>query len=72
VPKPRGPCSELNHHEDARTRNPDVATGKWTTGPALPGDDRVAFLPAAGTVGRRLVVNTSEGPIYRLNESGNG
>jgi hypothetical protein len=50
----------------------DVATGKWSTGPALPGPDRVGFSPAAAAVGGRLVVNTSSGPVYRLNEAGDG
>jgi N-acetylneuraminic acid mutarotase len=57
---------------DKRVDVLDVAAGKWTTGPALPGDDRVAFSPAAGVVNGRVVVNTSEGPIYRLNEAGDG
>lgn len=50
----------------------DVGTGEWATGPALPGADRVAFAPAAGTVNGRLVVNTAEGPVYRLTEKGDG
>ena len=28
----------------------DVTTGKWTTGPELPGSDRVAFSPASCAV----------------------
>lgn len=48
----------------------DVATGKWTTGPKLPGDDRVAFSPAAAVVNGKLVVNTNAGPLYRLTETG--
>ena len=48
----------------------DVATGKWSTGPELPGNDRVAFSPAAAAVNGRLVVNTSAGPVYRLTEKG--
>jgi N-acetylneuraminic acid mutarotase len=50
----------------------DVTTGKWTTGPELPGSDRVAFSPAACAVNGRLVVNTSAGPVFRLNDAGNG
>ena len=50
----------------------DVTTGKWTTGPELPGSDRVAFSPAACVVNGRLVVNTSAGPVFRLNEAGTG
>lgn len=57
---------------DKRVDVLDVATGKWTTGPELPGADRVAFSPAACTVNGRLVVNTSEGPVYRLNHKGDG
>jgi N-acetylneuraminic acid mutarotase len=50
----------------------DVATGKWATGPKLPGDDRVAFSPAATVVDNRLVVNTNAGPVYRLNDAADG
>ena len=57
---------------DRRVDVLDAATGKWTTGPALPGADRVAFAPSACVVGGRLVVNTSEGPMYRLNAAGDG
>ena len=49
----------------------DLDTGKWTTGPAIPGD-RVGFAPAAGVVGGRVVVNTFEGPVYRLTAAGDG
>ena len=31
----------------------DLATGKWATGPKIPGDDRVAFSPAAAVVNNR-------------------
>jgi N-acetylneuraminic acid mutarotase len=57
---------------DRRVDVLDVATGKWTTGPHLPGADRVAFSPAAGTVNGRVVVNTSAGPVFRLTEAGDG
>ena len=57
---------------DRRVDVLDVTTGKWTDGPALPGADRVAFSPAAGVVKGRVVVNTSAGPVYRLNEAGTG
>jgi N-acetylneuraminic acid mutarotase len=50
----------------------DVDTGKWTTGPTLPGGDRVAFAPAAGVVNGRLVVNTFEGPVYRMTAAADG
>jgi len=54
----------------------DVETKKWTTGPALPdvaaeGATRaMAFSPAAGTVGGRVVVNTAAGGVYRLTTDG--
>lgn len=57
---------------DRRVDVLDVASGKWTTGPKLPGEDKVAFSPAAATVGGRVVVNTSAGPVYRLTEAGDG
>ncbi len=57
---------------DRRADVLDVTTQKWTTGPALPGTDRVAFAPAACSVAGRLVVNTSDGPVYRLTDAGDG
>jgi N-acetylneuraminic acid mutarotase len=51
---------------DKRVDVLDVATGTWATGPMLPGGDRVAFAPAAGVVNGQVVVNTFEGPVYRL------
>ena len=57
---------------DKRVDILDVTSGKWSEGPAIPGGERVAFSPAACTVNGRLVVNTSEGPIYRLNTAGDG
>jgi len=47
----------------------DLETGKWTDGPALPGD-KVGFSPAATVVNGRVIVNTFEGPIFRLTTSG--
>ena len=47
----------------------DLDAGKWTTGPSIPGD-RVGFSPAAGVVGGRVVVNTFEGPVFRLTTAG--
>lgn len=47
----------------------DVATGKWSEGPAIPGE-RVGFAPAACAVGGRVVVNTGDGSVYRLSEKG--
>jgi hypothetical protein len=49
----------------------DLASGQWSKGPALPGGSRVAFSPAACALSGRLLVNTSEGPLYRLNAAGN-
>ena len=57
---------------DRRVDVLDLATGKWSEGPDLPGSDRVAFSPAACNLGGRLVVNTSAGPLYRLTEKGDG
>ena len=60
----------LSDGGDKRVDVLDVATGKWSEGPAMPGGERVAFSPAACTVSSRLILNTSEGPVYRLNEKG--
>ena len=57
---------------DKRVDVLDVATGKWSEGPAIPGGDRVAFSPAACTANGKLILNTSEGPLYRLNTAGDG
>ena len=48
----------------------DLDSGKWTSGPSIPGE-KVGFSPAAGVVGGRVIVNTFEGPIYRLSTAGN-
>src|SRR5262249_54163816 len=52
----------------------DVETRKWAGGPALPGEGKkaMAFSPSAATVGGRVVVNTAGGPVYRLNDRGDG
>jgi N-acetylneuraminic acid mutarotase/uncharacterized GH25 family protein len=47
----------------------DLETGKWSMGPEIPGD-KVGFSPAAGTVNGRVIVNTFEGPLYRLSTAG--
>lgn len=57
---------------DKRVDVLDLEARKWGTGPTLPGGNRVAFAPAAGVVGGRVVVNTFEGPVYRLNAAGDG
>ncbi len=48
----------------------DLTSGKWRRGPDLPGNTHTAFSPAACVVDGRLVVNTSAGPLYRLNARG--
>jgi hypothetical protein len=52
----------------------DVATKKWSQGPAIPleGKKAMAFSPSAATVGDRIVVNTVAGPFYRLTTDGAG
>jgi N-acetylneuraminic acid mutarotase len=55
---------------DKRVDILDVATNKWSEGPAIPGNDRVAFSPAACTVNGRIVLNTSEGSVYQLTLKG--
>ena len=50
----------------------DVATGKWSEGPELPGSERGAFAPAACTVNGRIILNTLTGPVYRLTAKGDG
>lgn len=47
----------------------DTATGKWSQGPDLPGG-KVGFSPAATTLNDQVLVNTVEGPLYRLNKTG--
>lgn len=51
---------------DPRVDVLDLATGKWSEGPALPSGGRTAFAPSACVVGGKVVVNTSLGPVYRL------
>ncbi len=57
---------------DRRTDVLDVETGKWSEGPKVPGDERVAFSPAAAVVNGRAILNTSAGPVYRLTEAADG
>jgi hypothetical protein len=47
----------------------DVATGKWSEGPPIPGE-RVGFAPAACAAGGRVLVNTGDGSVYRLSAKG--
>jgi len=48
----------------------DVETGKWTSGPPMPGPDRTGFSPSSATIGGRLILNASAGPVYRLTTDG--
>ena len=47
----------------------DLETGKWSAGPSIPGE-KVGFSPAATVVNGRVIVNTFEGPLYRLSAAG--
>jgi N-acetylneuraminic acid mutarotase len=55
---------------DRRVDILDVVTQQWSSGPVLPGSERVAFSPCAAVVKGRVVVNTSAGPVFRLQEGG--
>lgn len=55
---------------DRRVDVLDVGTGKWAAGPAIPGEDKVAFSPAACVANGKLILNTSDGPLYRLTDAG--
>ncbi len=49
----------------------DLETLKWSSAPEVPGSsNRMGFSPAAATLNGRLLVNTSEGPLYRLSQDG--
>jgi len=49
----------------------DLETGKWSNAPEVPGtSNQMGFSPAATTLNGRLLVNTSEGPLYRLSKDG--
>jgi len=49
----------------------DLATKKWSAGPLLPGD-KTGFSPAANNVQGKIIVSTSEGLVFRLNDAANG
>ena len=49
----------------------DLVSKKWSLAPALPGD-KIGFSPAANTVQNKIIISTSEGLVFRLNESGDG
>lgn len=47
----------------------DLVTKKWSLAPTLPGD-KTGFSPAANSVKNKIIVSTSEGLLFRLNELG--
>jgi N-acetylneuraminic acid mutarotase len=47
----------------------DPATGRWTKGPDLPGDEIDGFAPAACLDGGKLYVSVADGSLYRLNDT---
>ena len=49
----------------------DLVSKKWSIGPALPGD-KTSFSPAANIIQNKVIISTSEGLVFRLNESANG
>ena len=49
----------------------DLVSKKWSIGPALPGD-KTGFSPAANIIQNKVIISTSEGLVFRLNESANG
>jgi len=44
----------------------DLKTGKWTTGPRIPGDRMNAFTPASCTIAGKVYLNPADGKIYRM------
>lgn len=46
----------------------DLVSKKWSLAPALPGD-KTGFSPAANIVQNKIIISTSEGLVFRLNES---
>ncbi len=51
----------------------DLATGQWTGGPELPGDDPMeGFGSSSFNVGGRVVVSTFGGNVFELNADGDG
>jgi hypothetical protein len=48
----------------------DPATGAWSTGPELPGDDLNGFAPAACTVDGVVHVSTADGSVHALATDG--
>lgn len=50
----------------------DVATGKWSDGPEIPGSEMAGFSPASTVAGGKLILNTMDKSVYALNEKGTG
>jgi YHS domain-containing protein len=48
----------------------DLATGKWSEGPEIPGPDKVGFSPASTVAGGRVILNTMDKSVFALNEKG--
>jgi N-acetylneuraminic acid mutarotase len=49
----------------------DTSTGKWSSGPKLPGPAMNGFAPAACTLDGKVYVSVGNGHLYQLNEAGN-
>lgn len=47
----------------------DTNTGKWSSGPKLPGPEMNGFAPAACTVDGKVYVSVGNGHLYQLNEA---
>jgi YHS domain-containing protein len=48
----------------------DIATGKWSDGPEIPGSEKVGFSPASTVAGGKLILNTMDKSVFALNEKG--
>jgi YHS domain-containing protein len=58
-------------NETVRTVNIlDVATGKWSAGPEIPGNEKVGFSPASTVAGGKLILSTMDKAVYALSEKG--
>ena len=60
--KQDGPSTEVHVY--------DIASGKWTPGPAIPGKGMEGFGSAATAVGGKLYVTTFSGMLLRLSDDG--
>jgi len=45
----------------------DTATGKWSKGPDVPGEESNGFTPAACVIDGKIAISTADGHVYRLN-----